>query len=71
MNIHLQAAKRLMVSAVLPDRTVGGLVDAALDGTGRRGAGPVLRGLREDAFEVVVNPFKALVELGRAARRKS
>lgn len=66
MNIHLQAAKRLMRSALLPDKTVAGWVDAALDGTGRRGAGPVLRGLREDTFEVVVNPFKALVELGRA-----
>lgn len=69
MNVHLQNAKRLMTSAVLPDRTVRGLVDGALDGTGRRGAAPLLQGLREDAFEAVVNPVKALIELGRALQR--
>jgi hypothetical protein len=68
MNVHLQNARKLMVSAVLPDKTVRGLVDGALDGTGRRGARPLLRGIGEDAFELVANPVRALVELGRAVR---
>ncbi|MBM4380337.1 MAG: hypothetical protein FJ086_13740 [Deltaproteobacteria bacterium] len=68
MDVHLQTARKLTVSAVLPDKAIRGLVDAALDGTGRRGARPVLHGLGEDAFELVANPVKALVELGRAIR---
>jgi len=68
MNVHLQNARKLLVAAVLPDQAIRGLVDAALDGTGRRGAGPAIRGLGEDAFELVANPVKALVELGRAIR---
>lgn len=68
MNVHLQNAKQLLKTAFLPDKTVRGLVDGALDGTGRRGAAPVLKGLGEDVFEVVANPVKALVELGRAIK---
>jgi len=68
MNVHLQNARKLLSTAFLPDKAVRGLVDSALDGTGRRGAAPALKGLREDAFELVANPVKALVELGRAFR---
>lgn len=68
MNIHLDNAKRLLRAAVLPDRTLGAIVDQALRGT-NKSTGPVLRGVGEDVFELVANPMKAAVELIKATRR--
>lgn len=69
MNIHLSRAGQLLKHAVLPDRAISRFVGAALDGSGSQNKGTAaLKGLGEDAFELVANPARALVELGRALR---
>lgn len=67
MNVHLANARSLISKALLPDKTVAGFVNAALDGTGKTSrTKATLQGLGQDAFELAVNPPRALVELGRA-----
>lgn len=71
VNIHFANAKKLLVSALLPDRTGSRFVNAALDGTGRSKPLPeTLKGVGEDLFEVVANPPKALLELGRGLLKR-
>ncbi len=70
MNVHFANARSLMKKALLPDRTVGGFMDAALDGSGKSSrTKAALKGLGQDVFELAVNPAKALVELGRGLSR--
>ncbi|MFN7132007.1 MAG: hypothetical protein ACK4N5_07985 [Myxococcales bacterium] len=70
MTTPLARARSILVRSLLPDRTVAGFVDAALDGSGRRSrAGGALAGLKEDAFELVTAPRDLFVALGRAVRR--
>lgn len=67
MNVHFSRAGQLLKAAVLPDRTVGRFVNAALDGSSQRknAYAEAAKGLGQDAFELAVNPAKALVALGR------
>jgi len=54
--------RTLARTAVLPDKTVGGFIDAALDGSGSsRPALGAARGAAQDVFEAVVNPGKIVV----------
>ncbi len=69
MNIHFKNALNLMKTAVLPDKAMSGLVGAALDGTGKTNKlTATVKGLGEDAFEVVKNPPLALIEVYKGLR---
>lgn len=68
MNIHLNRAAQLLKQAALPDRTVSNVFSAALDGRGQSKTAALLRGVKEDAFEVVKNPVLAAGELFKAIR---
>ncbi len=71
MNVHLQSARDRLVRSLLPDRTVAGFVDAALDGSGKRSKlSGALKGMKEDVFELASAPRGIFVDLGNALRRR-
>ena len=68
MNVHLQNALRLLKQAVLPDRTIGAIVDQALQGS-TKSSKPVFKAMGQDVFEVFQNPIKAMREVVAAFKR--
>ncbi len=66
MNVHFTNARNLLARAALPDRTLGGFVNAALDGSGQTKRLPsTLKGAGQDLFEVVTLPPRAVLALGK------
>lgn len=65
-RIHFERARNRFQSGLLPDKAMGGFVNAALDGTGRLHPWKeAARGLAKDAREFLPDTFAGATEVAR------